>query len=445
MSSPPLSRLTSQLQGEAIPRGHAGYDRARQVFNAAVQRYPALIVRCAGVNDVVAGIRWAREHELELAVRGGGHSVAGFGVCDDGLVLDLSCMKEVKVSTEAQTVTCGPGVTWADLDARTARFGLATPGGVVSSTGVGGLALGGGVGWLIRKYGLTCDNLLSAELITADGRLAIADEAHHCDIFWGLRGGGGNFGVVTSFTFRLHPVPSVFGGRLHYTIADAVPVLRHYGDFVVNAAEELTLSAAFNFAGRNPVLSLVACCCATTELAREIIRPVIEFGRCLGGNLATVSYPAMQQLLDDAFPAGRRHYWKTTYLDRLSTAVIGTIAESFLMAPSQLSMILIESYTGAAARVEPSETAYPHRRRLFNVHIVATWLDSTKDDANIAWAADLSRVLHPFAPPGAYANFLNTEDARARTAFGENCERLTALKQKWDPTNVFRHNVNVPP
>lgn len=394
---------------------------------------------------MVAGIRWVREHGLELAVRGGGHSVAGFGVCDDGLVLDLSCMKEVQVSAEAQSVTCGPGVTWADLDAQTARFEMATPGGVVSSTGVGGLALGGGVGWLIRKHGLTCDNLLSAELVTADGRLAIADEAHHRDLFWGLRGGGGNFGVVTSFTFRLHRIPSVFGGRIHYAIADATSVLTHYGDFVVNAAEELTLSAAFNFVGRNPVLSLMACCCGTTESAQEIARPITEFGRCIGGNLSAISYPEMQRLLDDAFPVGRRHYWKTTYLDRLSTEVIATLAESFQNAPSQLSVILIESYTGAAARVEPSDTAYPHRRRLFNVHIVATWVNSTKDAANVAWAADLSNALRPFAPPGAYANFLNSEDAWPRTAFGGNYQRLTALKQKWDPTNLFRHNVNVQP
>lgn len=440
-----VRELAACLRGVVIGPGEAGYDDGRRVFNAAIQRYPAAIARCCDAGDVAAAVGWARGRGLDIAVRGGGHSVAGYSVCDDGLVVDLSGLKQISVSTDSASATCGPGATWADLDGYSARFGRATPGGVVSSTGVVGLALGGGVGWLVRKYGLTCDNLLSAEVVTADGQLVVADEGHYTDLFWGLRGGGGNFGIVTSITFRLHPVRGVVGGKLDYPITAADLVLEQYAEFVPQAVDELTLSAAFNWAGHTPTLSLVACCCAAEREAWAVVRPIKNFGRPRSGALEMLPYVAMQRLLDPAFPSGRRHYWKTTYLDALSAEIIEVLRTRFVMAPSPLSMILIESYTGAAARIDPAGTAYPHRRHPFNVHIVAAWGDAAADGANIAWAAGVLSALHPFAASAEYANFLTAEDSRPRRAFADNYDRLADLKRVWDPTNTFRHNVNVEP
>ena len=437
--------LKGRLRGLVIGPGEAGYDDRRQVFNAAIQRYPAAIAQCDDAADVAASVRCARERDLEIAVRGGGHSVAGFSVCDDGLVIDLSTLKRISVSTDSTTVTCGAGATWAEMDGYTAHFGRATPGGVVSSTGVAGLTLGGGVGWLVRKHGLTCDNLLSAEMVTADGQLVLTDEGHYQDLFWGLRGGGGNFGVVTSLAFRLHPVPGVIGGKLDYPINAADLVLAQYADFVPQAADELTLSAAFNWAGPTPTLSLVACCCASQRQAWAAVRPIASFAQPVAGALVAMPYVAMQRLLDPAFPPGQRHYWKTTYLEALSAEVTALLRDWFVKSPSPLSMILVESYSGAAARVDPSQTAYPHRRRPFNVHIVAAWDVAGADAANIAWATDVSCALQPFAAAAEYANFLTAEDCRPRRAFADNYDRLAEVKHTWDPANTFRYNVNVDP
>ena len=442
-----IGRIRSAMRGQVLLQGDEGYEAARCVYNAMIDRRPALIIRCLGVSDVMAAVNLAREQGWPPAVRSGGHSVAGFGVCEGGLMIDLSQMKGIRVDPAKRIARAEPGVTWGELDRETGVFGLATPGGIISTTGIAGLTLGGGVGWLVRKHGLACDNLLSADIVTADGRLLRASERENADLFWGLRGGGGNFGIVTSFEYRLHPVGTVLGGMLLHVRERAREVLGVYRAFTESAPDELTVSAGLiTWTDGVPMIALVACYAGDIKAGEALLGPLREFGPPLVDGLQPMPHTRIQRLLDDAFPPGRRNYWKSCYLESLSDEAIEVVVEYANCVPSPFSAVLVECYTGAASRLGESETAYPHRRERYNLHIFSAWAGPDDDDRNIEWTRRFWEAMKPFSSGRVYVNFLGDEGERGvRTAFGSNYERLAAIKKKYDPSNLFSHNHNVRP
>ena len=442
-----IRELRKALRGRVLTPADVGYDAARRVYNAMADRRPAMIVRCAGAGDVRAAIDFVRGRGWHPAVRGGGHGVAGHAVCDGGMMNDLSPMKSVRVDPARRTARAEGGVTWGELDRATGRFGLAAPGGIVSTTGVAGLTLGGGVGWLVRKHGLACDNLLSAEVATADGRLLAASEDENPDLFWAIRGGGGNFGVATSLTFRLHPVGTVLGGMVLHPRERAAEVLRFYRDFAPAAPEPLTTSLGLITSPDGvQMVALVACWAGAMEEGEAALRPLRAFGRPVEDRIAPLPFPRMQRLMDDAFPAGRRNYWKSDFLRALPDEAIERIVEHAARAPSPHTAVLIESYTGAAARIAADATAYPHRGAPFNLHLFSAWTDADGDAANVAWTRAAWEALRPYSTGGAYVNFLGDEgEERVRAAYGANHARLAEAKRAYDPGNLFRRNQNVRP
>ena len=442
-----IRHFESVVSGEVITPSDLKYASARRVYNAMIDRRPALIVCCASVSDILASVEMARLNNLGIAVRGGGHSIAGFGVCDGGLVIDLSQMKGLVVDPLRRTARAEAGITWGEFDHETSLHGLATPGGVVSTTGIAGLTLGGGVGWLVRKYGLSSDNLLSGEVITADGRLLTASPDLNQDLFWGLRGCGANFGIVASFEFRLHPVSMVLGGMVLYPLDQGRDVLRFYREFTETAPDELTVSASLMTARDGaPLLALAACYAGSLQTGETVMRPLRKFGSPVADLVRPIAYPQMQRLLDEAFPAGRRNYWKSNYVSALPDELIDILLSHAKSVPSSLSVMLIERYTGAAARVPACDTAFPHRLEQYNLHIFSVWEDSAEDEANIHWTRTVWQAAQPFSTGGIYVNFLGDEGERqVRAAFGTNYERLGILKAKYDPSNIFRSNQNVRP
>jgi len=422
------------------------YESARTVFNATVERYPAVIARCATANDVVLAIRGARTLGLHPAIRGGGHSVAGWSTTD-GLVIDLSAMKGIRIDQRARVARVDAGVTWGELDCATARFGLAVPGGIISTTGIAGLTLGGGVGWLVRKYGLTCDNLVSAVIVTADGCSLHVCDTDNVDLFWALRGGGGNFGVVTEFTYRLHPVATVFGGRVVFDFARGEALLNHYREFSESLSEDCTASISFaRRADGRPVVSLLFCHLGQLQDLGCLQKAITDCGPPLENSAQARSYVTMQRLLDDSFPSGRRNYWRSYYLSSLDDGAIAALLEWSHRAPSPFSSVLLERYTGAASRVAVGGTAFPHRAEPYNVHILACWTEPPDDHENIAWADAFWRVLRPYSCGAVYVNFLGDEgEERVRAAYGGNYDRLAEGKRMYDPANMFRLNNNIDP
>ena len=442
-----LRALRGSLRGALLAPGDPGYDEARRVHNALVDRRPALIVRCATAGDVRAAVLFARERGWHPAVRGGGHSVAGHSVCDGGMVIDLSPMRGVRVDPAARLARAEGGVTWGELDRATAAFGLATPGGIVSTTGVAGLTLGGGVGWLVRKHGLACDNLVAAEVVTADGEAVRASAAENPELFWALRGGGGNFGVVTACTFRLHPVGTVLGGMVLHPRSRAREVLRFYRDFAPGAPDALTTSAGLLTAPEGaPLVALVACWAGPPAEGEAALRPLRTFAPPLADWIGPLPFVRMQRLMDEAFPPGRRNYWKSDFLRELPDAAVDAVVEHAARAPSPHTAVLLESYTGAAARVAPGATAYPHRGAPYNLHLFAAWTDPAGDAGNVRWAREAREALAPYSTGGVYVNFLGDEgEARVRAAYGANHARLARAKRLYDPLNLFRLNQNVRP
>jgi FAD binding domain/Berberine and berberine like len=436
------------LRGHLLGPGCDAYDEARKLWNGMFDRRPALIVRSAGTADVINAVNFARDNWLEVAVRGGGHSFPGHSVCDGGLVIDLSLMKGIRVDLDARTVRAQPGVKWIDFDHETQAFGLATTGGTVSDTGIAGLTLGGGLGWLSSKYGLTIDNLISADVVTADGRFLAASATENQDLFWGLRGGGGNFGVVTSFEYQLHPVgPTVLGGRMIYPLAKAKEVLRFYREFSSAAPDELTIYAAFpNPPGSDTVIALICCYCGPLDKGEKLIRPLRSLGPPVQDMLGPMSYVAQQRLTDAAFPTGSYYYTKADFLADLTDQAIEVFAEYAATKPSPLSGIVMQTVCGAAGRVDSKATAFPHRRFPYAPLIVSQWLDPAHSDRNIDWCREFWEALQPFAGRGVYVNDLGRDDEeRIRIAYGANYERLAALKKKYDPDNFFHLNPNIKP
>ena len=445
-----------RFRGELLRRGDEGYDEARTVWNAMIDREPGFIARPTGTADVVAAVNFARENDVLVAVKGGGHNIAGNAVCEGGLMIDLSEMDDVRVDPTDRTVRVGPGATLGDVDHETQLFGLATSGGVVSTTGVAGLTLGGGFGWLSRKYGLAVDNLLSVDVVTADGEVVTASEGEHADLFWGLRGGGGNFGIVTSFEFELHEVgPEVLFGPTVYRYEDAPDVLRHYREFTRDTPRECCVWVDSFTAPPLPfipeqfhgttVLSAMQFYAGDRKEGEDVLRPLREYGDPIADAVGPTPYTAAQSMLDDLYAEGERNYWKAHNFTELTDETLDTIVEYGERLPTPQSDILVHQVGGAINDVASDATAYPHRDTNVIVTIGARWEDPTKDDECIAWVRECHDSLAEDATGGTYVNLEGDREGRERNAYGENYDRLVELKNEYDPTNLFRMNQNVKP
>ena len=449
-----LEQFESVLRGILIRPGNNDYDEARQVYNAMHDRYPALIIKATGVADVMATVEFSRKHDLLLAVRGGGHSVPGFGTCDGGVVLDLSPMKGVRVDPENRIVRAEGGCTWGDFNHATHAFGLATTGGIVSTTGITGLTLGGGMGHLSRAHGLSCDNLLSADMVTADGSFVTCDKDHNSDLFWAIRGGGGNFGVVTSFKYQLHPVPEVFGGPTFYQVDGKV--LRNYQELISNAPPELGIVFAFaqalplpfvpeDWHGK-PVMAAVTCWSGSSDRDEEITGLLKDLGSVVGQALWRMPYPAINTLFDELLPRGLQHYWKANVSNEISEEALAVHLEHGPLVPSLESGPFFFPINGACHDVEIGETAFAHRGAMFSLVIAGSWQEPTDNDKNTSWVRDYYAALRPYSEEGGYINFMSGDDQdRAPSNYGANYQRLREIKAVYDPDNLFSLNQNITP
>ena len=441
-----LEALRADLRGPLVGPHDIEYDATRAIFNGMIDRRPMAIIRCAGASDVIRGIAFAREFEVALSVRGGGHSVSGSSVCEDGLMLDLSGMKGVRVD-QRRTARAEPGLTLGELDHETQMCGLATPLGVVSMTGIAGLTLGGGLGWLNGAYGLTCDNLLAADVATADGQLLKASEEENDDLLWGLRGGGGNFGVVTSFKYRLHPVGPVLAGGLSYPMDAAPKLLPFYDEFAKTSPDELStaVSLALSPSGQ-AVISIVVCYCGPIDAGEQALQPLRTFHAPLDDSIQPTPYRTHQSAPDPGFPSGRLHYWKSGFLRQLTNEAIDTMMQFVAQMPSPVSGIGLQHMHGVASRVDPSATAFAHRAEQFDFLIASQWTDPTHSARDIDWTRTFFEAMQPHLENSVYVNNLGDEGKeRVHAAYGANYKRLAALKAAYDPDNLFRSNHNIEP
>ncbi len=442
--------LKRRVAGEVIAPSDAAFDAARRVWNAMIDRRPAVIVRPRHAADVVAAVNFAREHNLSLAIRGGAHSVAGMGTCDGGLVIDFSSMKKVTVDPAKRTAVAEPGVKWTEFDAATQAHGLATTGGTVGDTGIAGLTLGGGFGWLEGTCGMTVDNLLGADVVLASGEQVRASETEHPDLFWALRGGGGNFGVVTSFEYRLHPMgPEIVGGMIVHPYPAAKQMLKFYGEMLGKAPDALTAAAAIlTGPDGNKACAMLCAYAGPVEEGLKAVRPIKEFGSPVMDVIGPIPYVGQQSLLEQAMPPNLRNYWKAEFIDRVTDAFIDTWVDAYASVVSPLSSLLLFPIHGAAARVPVEATAFPNRGGL-HVGIYALWNpdETHADAANTAWVRNTWQRIQPFASGGLYVNEIGTDDGsdRVRQAYGPNYARLATIKAKYDPNNLFRLNANIEP
>lgn len=456
-SLPPaaLAALAATVSGELIRPSDPGYGEARHVWNGMIDRYPAVILRCASGADVAAGIRFAREADVAIAVRAGGHNVAGYGTCDNGLVLDLSGMRGVELDAATRTARIGGGHTWGSFDAAVDGAGLHTTGGLVSTTGVSGFTLGGGIGWLMRRHGLACDNLIGAEVVTADGSLVRTDERENPDLLWGLRGGGGNFGVVVSMTFSMHPVTSVLGGMAFFPAEQARDVLAAFVELTATAPDELTALAALTTAppapfvppslhGR-PVIAIAVCHTGDHTVGERALAPIRALGPA-ADLYGPMPYVGLQSMLDPTAPAGQRQYWKAGYLRSLEPGLVDALLEWAARKPVPFSQIHLHQMGGAVSQVAPDATAFTHRDAAFTLNILGAWEGTEGDEAGIAWARGTFAAVEQWTD-GTYVNFLGAEgEDRVRSAYGPVAHaRLAELKRQYDPDNVFHLNQNIRP
>jgi FAD/FMN-containing dehydrogenase len=451
-----MDNLARSLSGKVVLRGDAEYEAARRVYNADIDRKPLLIVQCADAADVVRCVNYARENNLPAAVRGGGHSAPGFGTCDDGIVIDLSRMRSIRVHPESRTAHVAGGCTWSDVDRATHEFGLATPGGIISTTGVGGLTTGGGFGYLSRRYGLACDNLISAEIVTADGQVRTASADRNADIFWAIRGGGGNFGIAVSLEFRLHPVAQLWAGPILYPLEQASGVLRLFRDFMGTAPREVNAFFAFMMVPPAPPfpgsLHGKTCCaimCACTgdmAQAEALTKPLREFGPPLLVLPHPMPYPFLQSVFDGLLPHGLYHYWKADFMRNLTDEAIAEHVRFGPLVPNVNSAVHIYALDGAVHDVGAAETAFAWRDVKFVHMIAAVTSDPTSLSGYRDWTQKYWAALHPHSAGGAYVNFLMDEgEDRIASSYSENTERLAAIKAKYDPLNLFRVNQNIKP
>jgi FAD/FMN-containing dehydrogenase len=448
------------MRGEVLRAESPGYDEARMVWNGMYDRRPAVIARCAGVADVIKAVDFARANAMEVAVRGGGHSAVGYGTCDDGIVIDLSPMKGIRVDPESHTVRAEAGLTWGEFDRETQAFGLAVTGGRFSTTGIAGLALGSGSGWLERKCGLTGDNLLSADVVTADGRLVKCSPRENSDLYWGLRGGGGNFGIVTSFVFRVHEVgPMIYGGMLVAAPDRAGDILRFMREYMADAPEDLGGAVAFISAPPEPfvpaemhfqpVVGIVICWTGDHEEGERVVTPIREVAQPVIDMVQPMPYTALQSMLDAGGPKGIRAYMKAEFLEELDDGAIEKLTHHGLNRAGPMAQIIIEPMGGAIGQVGEDDTALGRRDVAWCYHALAMWMepDEATADAQMAWARGLADDLRPHTTDGVYLNFTSDEgEDRVRSTYGpEKYDRLVALKDRYDPGNLFRLNQNIPP
>ena len=440
--------LSARFLGVLLRPDQSGYDEVRRVHNGMIDRRPALIAGCLGNADIVDAVNFARTHGLELAVRGGGHNVAGRAVCDDGLMLDMSLMKGIHVDPVRRTARAQGGVTWREFNRETQAHGLATTGGVISTTGIAGLTLGGGLGWLMAKHGLAMDNLVSAEVVTASGDIVRASKEENADLFWGLQGGGGNFGAVSWLEYRLHPVGTVTSGLIAHPFDRARDVLKFFREITSGLPDDLTIFGGLLHAPDGAQIAvMIVCHCGPLAEAETALEPIKKFGSPILDSVGPTSYEETNKMLDAGFPRGALNYWKSNFMKELSDQAIDTLISQFAACPSPMSGLLLEHIHGAATRVGVSETAFPHRREGYNFLVVSEWLDPADNARNIAWARESYDLMLPYFSRGRYVNYLGEdegEDAVA-AAYGPNYQRLRMLKAKYDPTNLFHLNQNIRP
>ena len=447
-SPPDLRLLRQRLRGDLVLPNHPGYEEARKVWNGMVDKHPAMIAYCAGPDDVTEVVNFVRTQGLPVAVRSGGHNVAGCSVCDGGVVVDLSRMKGITIDRERRTARAEAGLSLGEFDTATQAFGLATTMGVNSDTGIAGLTLGGGFGRLGRKYGLACDNVIAADVVTADGRLLRASATENADLFWGLRGGGGNFGIVTAFEYRLHPVgPTVLGGAVVFDYDHAHYALRFYYEFSQQAPDELSADAALvTLPSGVRGLSISVCYSGPFDDGERVLRPLRAYGTPLEDRIGPISYLQAQSAGDSVFPRGQRYYWKAQFLRDLPDAAIEAMLSAYMTAPSAQALVVLQQVGGAIARVPSADTAYVNRDAAYDCFPISIWQNPAEDAANIEWARDFWTAMRPFSTGGVYVNNLGEEgEDRVRAAYGDNYHRLAALKRKYDPNNIFRLNQNVRP
>jgi FAD/FMN-containing dehydrogenase len=440
-----IAKFKDLLRGELLRPGHDGYDAARKIWNAMIDKRPALIVRCVGAGDVVHSVQFAREHELSVAVRGGGHNIAGNCLCEGGLMIDLSPMKGMRVDAGRRTVRAQAGLTLGEFDRETQAFGLATTMGIATDTGIAGLTLGGGYGWLGGKYGLACDNLLAVDVVTAEGQVVTASESENADLFWGVRGGSGNFGIVTSFEYQLHPVGPVLGGMVLYPLNKEA--LRFFDEFSHTCPDEVSTNGLLLTApDGTPAVAIVACHCGSLEEGERALKPLRTFGSPLADMIQPRKYVEMQSITDEAWPPGRLYYWKSSLMRRLDEAAIETLVEYARRKPTPLSVIYLQQLHGAASRVGTTDTAFPHRFDHYNCGVMLETEERAYTEEGIQWSREGWEALQPFVERSNYVNDLGEEgEQRVREAYGPSYERLLALKNKYDPTNFFRLNQNLKP
>ena len=456
MGTMTIEQLRERARGPVITADEAGYDEARKVYNAMIDRRPLAVVRCANAGDVMATVDFARENGVGIAVRGGSHSVPGFGVCDDGVVADLSAMRGVRVDPTARRARAEGGATWGDFNAATYPFGLASTGGIISTTGVGGLTLGGGIGYLDRGLGLSCDNLISADVVTADGQLVIASETQNDDLFWALRGGGGNFGVVTSFEFRLSPVKDIFGGPIFFELDRAGDILRFYREFILDAPEQLGGFPAFQIAPPlpfipedrhgEPFIAFVTCWAGPLEEGAKAIQPIRDVAPMVAEMVGPMPYPMLNSAFDALVPPGLQHYWKANFNTELTDEAIDAPLRYGPKVPAVNSTMHIYPINGACHRVAGDATAFAYRDATFATVIAGMWPDPADNEANIQWVKDYYAATAPHSEAGGYINFMAEDDQhRIEDNYKGNYDRLVDVKRKYDPNNVFRVNQNIRP
>jgi hypothetical protein len=446
-----LHHFKAHLHGEAIAPLDETYESARRVWNGMIEKYPALIVRCADTADVVKAVQFARDQHLEVAVRGGGHSFAGNGTCDGGLVIDLSPMKRIQINPVKHTASIQAGVTLGECVGETQQFGLGIPVGTASETGLAGLALGGGTGWLMGKYGLTLDSLLAVEIVTADGQVRRASTDNHPDLLWAVRGGSGNFGIVTTFEFQLHSIGTLLAGMLTYPATRAREVLHFYRDLTSTAPDELTAGVGLVSApDGTPVVALIPCYCGSLSEGQRLLEPIKTLGTPLVNLLRPMSYLEVISMLDAIVPRGRHYYSKACSVNTLSEELFDTMIEAHAVRPSPWTQIVFQHVHGATSRVGPTETAFALREEYHSLQIMASWTadEAREADTQIKWVRDFWTATEPFASSGTYINFLGSEEdeaAAVRSSYGPNYERLVRVKNAYDPTNFFHLNHNIKP
>jgi len=443
--------FANTFSGQILQPGAAGYDEARKVHNGLVNKRPAMIARCGGVADVIDAITLARKLSFEVAVRGGGHNVAGRSTIEGGLMIDLSGMKGIHVDPHARTARAQGGVTWAEFNRETQLHGLAVTGGVVSSTGIAGLTLGGGVGWLMGKYGLALDNLRSVELVTAEGHVLQVSGDKEADLFWAVRGGGGNFGVVTSFEYQLHPVgPTITGGLIAHPFDRARDMLRFFRDITASLPDELTVFGGLLHApdgSGTKLAAMVMCHCGSLDAGEIAARPLKQFGSPVIDAIGPMPYCQLNSMLDAAFPKGALNYWKSSFLAHLSDDAIETMIECFARCPTPMGQLILEHFHGAVTQIGVSNTAFPHRVDGCNLLVLSEWVEPTNTDRCVAWARETYAAMELFVAPGRYVNYLGDDEMGdpVTAAYGPNYRRLQELKAKYDPNNFFHMNQNIRP